>query len=297
MKHVGVIGCGAMGRGMVKNLSRHGYSVHVYDVQEKALNEAEQLGGIPEKDVPSIARQAEVLILSLPTTELVENALTREKDGAFHYLKEGSYVLDMSTTDVMATKKLHKQAQEKGIFFFDCPVSGGPEGADSGNLTIMAGGNPDHFNAIKPVLHAMGKEIDYLGDAGAGQTTKLCCNLVVAGIVLLLSESLLTGTKSGVPAQKIADIMQKGSAQNRVLSIFGPNILKGSHDEVKFLLKHMTKDIQLYMNLAKEHKIPAFLGSTIQLLYDIANHQGKGGLDTSGVSQVLEDLASCKIDQ
>ncbi|WP_338079186.1 NAD-binding protein [Aquibacillus halophilus] len=124
---------------------------------------------------------------------------------------------------------------------------------------------------------------------------KLCNNMVVAGIITLLSEAFLTGVKAGVPVEKIAEMMQKGSAHTKVMSVFGPNLISGDHENVKFMLQHMSKDIQLYMDLAKQEKIPTFFSATIEQFYSIAKSKGKGELDTSAVSQVLEELADSLI--
>jgi 3-hydroxyisobutyrate dehydrogenase len=291
---VGVLGCGQMGRGIIKNLIQNGFEVFVFDVNKEAVKLAEQLGATSTDSVRAIAEKVSYLITSLPNSKIVEDSLLGDH-GALHHMATETFILDFSTIDVGTTKRLYERAKEKGISFFDCPVSGGPDGANAGTLTIMVGGDLTYFEQIKPVLHALGKEIEYIGNSGSGQTVKLCCNMVVAGIVALLSEALLTGAKAGVPAVKIAEVMQKGSAQNKVLSVFGPNMLEGTHENVKFLLGHMTKDIHLYSELAKQEKIPSFLSNVITQLFDIANNQGKGGLDTSAVSLVLEELSDSKM--
>ncbi|WP_408007950.1 NAD(P)-dependent oxidoreductase [Pseudalkalibacillus sp. A8] len=291
MNVVGVIGCGAMGRGMIKNLILDGHQVLVFDVNPEAVASVEKLGAIPMSSVQAVAEESTYLLLSLPTTILVEDAIIGE-EGALKVMKEGSFILDMSTTDVNSTRKIHERAYQKGVSFFDCPVSGGPEGAENGILTVMVGGDQGEFHQVEPVLQAIGKEVKYIGKIGSGQVVKLCHNIVVSGLIVLLSEAFLTGVKAGVPASKIAEVMQEGSAQNRVLSVFGPNLIDGTHENVKFLLSHMLKDIHLYMELASDGQIPTFLGSTINQLYEIADHKGKGQLDSSAVSQVLEELSN-----
>ncbi len=288
---VGVIGCGAMGRGIIKNLVLGGYQVLAFDVNQQALDAVEQIGASPTSQKEDIFRQVDYLITSLPSPQLVKETIS----DALTFMKEGSYILDVSTTDVATSRTIFQQAKDKRIAFFDCPLSGGPEGADKGELTIVVGGDPDEFITVSPLLKVIGKEIEYIGESGSGQIVKLCNNIVVAGIITLLSEAFLTGVKAGVPATKIAEMMQKGSAQTKAMSIFGANLLDGNHENVKFMLQHMSKDIDLYMDLAKQEKIPTFFSASIEQFFTTAKNNGKGELDTSAVSQVLEELADSLI--
>ncbi|MDC3411909.1 NAD(P)-dependent oxidoreductase [Aquibacillus sp. 3ASR75-11] len=291
---VGVIGCGAMGKGIIKNLVKNGYHVVAFDVNQQALAAVVPLGAKPVIDKAEFFKQVTYCVISLPSPKLVREAINGE-DGALRYMASGGYILDVSTTDVETTRQLFDLSAQKEIAFFDCPLSGGPDGANKGELTIVVGGDKERFDGIDPVLRAVGKEIEYIGDSGSGQVVKLCNNLVVAGIVTLLSEALLTGVKAGVPATQIVEMMQKGSAQTKVMSVFGPNLLDGKHENVKFMLQHMSKDIHLYMKLAKQEKIPTFFSAMIEQFFSIAENNGKGEMDTSAVSQILEGLAGFKI--
>lgn len=294
MDKVGVIGCGAMGKGMIKNLVKNGYHVFAYDVNPASMAAVEKLGAQSKHSISEVVKEVKYLLTSLPTPSILEEALIGEA-GALHVMEQGTYVLDMSTTDVETTRRLFKCAQEKGIVFFDCPVSGGPQGAEMGTLTIMVGGDGEQCRNVRHILQAIGKEIRYIGESGSGQVVKLCNNMVVAGITVLLSETFLTGVKAGVNVYKIAEIMQIGSAQNKVLSVFGPNLIEDTHDNVIFTLNHMAKDIELYMDLAKQGEIPSSLSSVVHQLFQIAKRDGKGELDTTAVSQVLKGMKNQKI--
>lgn len=291
---LGMIGCGAMGAGMVKNFLKSDYEVWTYDPDPMKQQQMKELGAIPVPVINIVAPMLDVIVLSLPLSNLIEDTLVGE-NGLLHDLKKGAFILDMSTTDVDSTKKLAQQAKDVGVHYFDCPVSNGPLGADAGTLTIMVGGEEEHYSAILPVLQAIGNEIRYIGSAGSGQVVKLCNNMMVAGIMVLLSETLLTGVKAGVDAKKIAEVMSIGSAQNKVLSVFGPNLVQDTHHNVNFLLSHMAKDVGLYQKLSKSSETPAFLSSIVEQLFEIAKLQGKGGLDTSAVGQVVELLGNHKI--
>ncbi|QTD40854.1 NAD(P)-dependent oxidoreductase [Sporosarcina sp. Te-1] len=286
-----MIGCGAMGAGMVKNLLKNGFDVTTFDPDPVKQEEMKKLGAMPASSTIEDASMIDAFLLSLPTSLLVEETLT----AIVPHLKKGAFVLDMSTTDVAVTKRLFQLAGEAGIHYLDCPVSNGPAGANEGTLTIMAGGEEHAFQSVLPVLQSIGKEIRYIGPSGSGQVVKLCNNMMVAGIMVLLSETLLTGAKNGVDPKKIAELMSIGSAQNKVLTVFGPNLLNDTHDDVKFFLGHMTKDINLYSAMSREVHSPAMLSSIVEQLYEVAKAQGKGHLDTSAVGQVVEWMGNTTI--
>lgn len=124
---------------------------------------------------------------------------------------------------------------------------------------------------------------------------KLCNNMLVAGITTLLSETFLTEARNGVDPLKIAEVMSIGSAQTKVLSVFGPNLLENTHDDVKFFLSHMEKDISLYMEMTKRSDSPALLSAIIDQLFKTAKRQEMGKLDTSAVSLVLEQMGNYKM--
>ena len=286
-----MIGCGAMGAGMVKNLLKNGFEVSTFDPDPVKQDQMMKLGAKPVSLPVMDASSVDVVLLSLPTSLLVEETLMT----LLPHLKNGALVLDMSTTDVGITKRLSYLALEAGVYYLDCPVSNGPAGANDGTLTIMVGGEEHAFQSVLPVLQSIGKEIRYIGSSGSGQVVKLCNNMMVAGIMVLLSETLLTGAKNGVDPNKIAELMSIGSAQNKVLSVFGPNLLNDTHDDVKFFLGHMTKDINLYSAMSREVHSPALLSSVVEQLYEVAKAQGKGHLDTSAVGQVVEWMGNTKI--
>lgn len=292
MTTVGVIGCGLMGSGMAKNLIKHNYEVIIYDINEDAVKSLVNQGATPASNPEELASRVDYLILSLTSPELVKEIVLNEDSGVLQRMKQGTFILDMSTNDVNITRQIHQMAQEKGVEFYDCPLSGGPDGANNGTLTIMIGGNKEKLEEIFPVLQAIGKHIEYLGDSGAGQTVKLCHNMVVAGVISLLSEAFLTSEKAGVTKEKLASILQKGSGQTRAMDVFGVNIIDQTFDNVKFSLANMTKDIHLYRNLAENHQVSTFISDSAHQLFHLGRNKGKGNLDSSAVYEVLAEMMS-----
>ncbi|MEJ8547946.1 NAD(P)-dependent oxidoreductase [Brevibacillus borstelensis] len=294
MKEIGFIGIGAMGKGMISTLLQKEYRVFAHDANPEAMEWAKEQGAETVAAPGEVARFARIVFSSLPGPEIVEAVMLGES-GVFHSLQPGSMVFDTSTIDPATAQKLYRHARERGCRFFDCPVSGGPAGARNGTLTVMVGGDGDKLAEAMPYLQAIGKEIIHIGEAGAGQVAKLCHNAIVGTITAALGEALLVARKAGVDPVKLASVIDKGSAHNRVLAIFGPNILHGTYSETIFSLAHMLKDLQLYGNTARQHQTPSLVGSTVLQLYEAAMAQGKGGWDSSAVCTVIEQLGQDSI--
>lgn len=294
MTAVGIIGCGLMGSGIAKNLLKNHYKVHVFDINEAAVKNLVDHGAIAATTPSDMTSEIDFLIVSLTSPDIIKNTLLHEQNGVLFKMKKGSFILDMSTNDVQLTREIHKTAEENGIQFYDCPLSGGPEGAANGTLTIMVGGSEDHYPTILPVIQAVGKHIEYVGKSGAGQTVKLCHNMVVAGVITLLSEAFLTGERAGVSKEKLAGILQKGSGQTRAMDVFGVNILEESFDNVKFSLANMTKDIHLYRELAENSQVSTFVSDMTHQLFHLGKNNGKGQQDSSAVYTVLKEMMEQK---
>ncbi|MFA4133064.1 MULTISPECIES: NAD(P)-dependent oxidoreductase [unclassified Brevibacillus] len=294
MEAIGVIGIGAMGKGMVCNLLQKGYHVYAYDPSPAAKAWAKEKGATVVESPLAVGSVARVVFTSLPGPAIVEEVMLGA-DGLFLSLGAGSFVFDTSTIDPATAKRLNQQGVEKGIYYYDCPVSGGPTGSAAGTLTIMVGGDETKLPEIMDYLRAIGKEIFYLGESGAAQVAKLCHNSVVAVITAALGEAFSVGAKAGVDPHKLAAVMDKGSADNRVLSVFGPNILYGTYENTVFSLDHMHKDLQLYAQTAREQQVPVLVGGTVAQMYEAAKAQGKGSLDSSAVCTVTEELAHTTI--
>lgn len=293
MESVGFIGIGAMGKGMIKNLLQKGFHVCMYDVNASSMAWAEEIGAEAKSSPREIGESVHVVMTSLPGPDVVEEVIAG-KGGVLSSLPRHSYIIDTSTIDPETARNLYSKTNEKEIHFFDCPVSGGPMGADKGNLTVMVGGDKDKLPNVRQYLEAIGTEIIYMGESGAGQVAKLCHNAVVAAIIATLGEVFVIGAKAGVDPRKLAKVIDKGSAHNRVLAVFGDNILSGSYDNVKFRLDHMHKDISLYVDTARKHAASALIGAMIHQLYESAKLHGKGGLDSSAVCQVIEWLSNAQ---
>ena len=284
--NIGLIGCGAMGQGIARNLLKAGHNVLIHDDMSKSreLLEGE---GAEFVEIKTISANVDHLFLSLPSTQILENALLG--DDVLSSLPKGAMIFDLGTTDVETTRMIHEKAEETGVYYLDCPVSGGPAGAESGTLTILVGGSDAIFPEARAILENVGEQIVYVGGSGTGQAVKLCNNMIVAGITALLSETMVTANNYGVSNKQLANIIQQSSGQNKVLDVFGENLINEEFDNILFFLGHMSKDLELYMNLSKESKTPQFVSSIVSQLYRTALKQGKGTLDSTAVYSVISE--------
>jgi 3-hydroxyisobutyrate dehydrogenase len=294
MKKAGIIGVGAIGKGVLKHLIKHGFDVAAYDTSDMGKATISALGGKIAQSPAEVARHADIVFLSLPGPQIVREILTGD-EGVIASLKEGAFIADLSTIDPATTKQMAALCSNKNIAYFDCPVSGGPDGADAGTLTIMVGGPEAKFQELLEILKCVGSNIEYIGDTGMAQTLKLCHNMVVAATTVALGEAFATGVKQGLDIGQMAEVIGKSVGSSRTLAFFGPNIINNSYENVKFMLNHMHKDMELYVKMTQENGIPSFIGSTTYNLYNAAKTQGKGLLDHTAVCQVIEDLAEIKL--
>ncbi|MEW6662390.1 MAG: NAD(P)-dependent oxidoreductase [Bacillota bacterium] len=290
IKKVGFFGCGAMGKGMIKNLLKAGYEIIAYDVSEDAVKQAVESGATAGMDPAVIASNVDAVISSLPSPVIVKELMLGD-NGIIANLKS-NFILDMSTIDPGTVKEIYSVAKEKGIGFLDCPVSGGPGGADAGTLAIMVGGDERVYEEAKPLLNAMGRNIFYIGESGTAQVVKLCHNMIVAANALALGEAFLTGSKAGLQPRVMAEVISKSVGRSGVLEVFGPKILNGDYENPVFMLKHMYKDMDLFIKFAAAVNMPTFLGGLVHAFYRSAMLQDKGNHDHTVVCKVLEQLSA-----
>ncbi|NEU32396.1 NAD(P)-dependent oxidoreductase [bacterium LRH843] len=294
MSKVGLIGVGAIGKGVLKNLIKHNCEVVAFDISEQGIESIKELGGIVADHPKDVAKQANIIILSLPGPKIVKDLFLGD-EGILHDLNDQTCIIDLSTIDPTTTQELARVCKDINTYYFDCPVSGGPLGADEGTLTIMVGGDEEKYEYISEYLNYIGSNIRYIGTSGLAQTLKLCHNMVVAANTVALGEAFATGVKHGLDIEVMADVIGKSIGNSRTLQYFGPNIVNDTYDNIKFMLNHMHKDMGLYVNMAQQIGVPSMIGTNTYQLYQAAKVQNKGHLDHTAVCQVIEELSSTKL--
>ncbi len=221
---VGFIGLGAMGTGMARNLHRAGRLSIVWNrSRERAATLAGELGIALADEPAALARAAECIVISVSRdadlAEVVEALLPGVLPGAV--------VCDTSTVGANTARALARRLAERGAHFLDCPVSGGVEGASSGRLAMMVGGEAEVLERVRGILSAMAATIVYMGPSGSGQATKAVNQIMAAGIAEAVTEALAFGDLMGLPMERVIEVVSQGAAANWFLSHRGRSMLQG----------------------------------------------------------------------
>ena len=294
-KKIGIIGVGAMGIGMLGNLIKAGYAVTVFDIDAQRIAAAEEKGASGAASHEAVGKVSDVVVTSLPSPQAFEETVLGES-GLLKGLRSGAYVIDMSTIDPVTTRNVHEIAKSKGVRTMDAPVSGGPQGAAAGTMSIMVGGDKEDFEACKEIFEVLGGKVFHVGPIGAGQTIKICNNALAAVHTAALGEVLLAGVKAGVDLKMLVDVIESSSGNCWTLqNFFHKTVLQNKYDPPLFTLDLMKKDVGLYLKTAEAVKIPSILSSMAYQLYTAGQSAGKGQKDHTAVVQVIEDMAGEKI--
>jgi 2-hydroxy-3-oxopropionate reductase len=292
MERIGFIGLGIMGKPMARNLLKAGFSVVVYNRSQGAIAELTQAGAIPANSPRHVAEQTDIVITCLPDSPDVESVVLGD-NGIITGARAGMLLIDMSTIAPATSKKIYTELKAKEIQSLDAPVSGGDIGAQQGTLSIMVGGEKEAFDRALPILQAMGKNIVHIGEAGAGQVTKACNQIVVAMTVQAVAEALTLAKESGVDAAKVRDALLGGFAQSRVLEVHGKRMLTGSF-QPGFKLNLHRKDMNIVLQTGREVGVPLLGGSQVTALMDALIAQGKGELDNAAIVTLYETISSAQ---
>jgi 3-hydroxyisobutyrate dehydrogenase len=289
-QRIGFVGVGIMGSRMCRNLLKAGFPVSAYDLNSDALRAAGAHGASIAPDLTTLASRADVLILSLPDPAAVR-AATQGPEGLLAHAQAGSTLCDTSTLDPETSRELYHAARARGIHALDCPVSGGPGGAEAGTLTIMVGGDATALEGVRPVLAAIGKKIVHCGGPGSGQVAKLVNQALVAVHTAAAFEALLVGRKLGLSLDTLVSILRSSSGSSWILENHLRIKALAGNFEAGFALDLMYKDLHLFLQTAAEAKTPAFLSGSALQLYTAARAAGCGAKDQTVVAQAMERLA------
>lgn len=285
---LGFIGLGIMGKPMVRNLLKAGFSPIIFNRSQPSIDELVVDGAIAANSVKEIAEKCDVVITMLPDTPDVE-AIVLGENGILSNAKEGLLLIDMSTISPVATRNISTELAKSGVKMLDAPVSGGDKGAIAGTLSIMAGGDEEDFERAKPIFEAMGKTIVHCGPIGAGQTVKACNQIVVAIVIEAVSEALVLGSKAGVKPEVILQVLSGGLAQNRVMDLRGQTMIEHNFTP-GFKSKLHRKDLNIVLQTAQEYGIKLPVTDLVEQMFTKLVENGKGDLDHSALLTVIEDL-------
>lgn len=282
---IGFIGPGIMGRPMALNLLRHGYAVRAYARKPEALHPLVEAGATACYTSAEAATGVDVVITMVSDTPDVEQVLFGE-NGVIHGAMRGCIVVDMSTISPVATRTFAKRLESFGIEMLDAPVSGGEIGAINGTLSIMAGGKPEIFDKVRPVLECMGQSMVLIGENGAGQVAK-ACNQIVAGITIeAVAEALTFAQRNGVDAAKVRTALLGGFAGSKILEVHGQRMLDLDFKPgFKVALHH--KDMRIVMETARQLDLALPAAALVTKHLDTLMAHGDAELDSSAIYTVV----------
>jgi len=225
METIGFIGVGIMGAPMAGHLLDAGYKVVASDHRSKPPADLVAKGLKTVTGHAAVAKAVDIIITMVPDTPQVADVLFAENGVAFG-LSKGKLVIDMSSISPIETKVFAEKINKLGCEYVDAPVSGGEVGAKAASLTIMVGGSPAAFDKVKPLFELMGKNITLVGDVGAGQTTKVANQIIVALTIEAVGEALLFASKAGADPAKVRQALMGGFAASRILEVHGERMIK-----------------------------------------------------------------------
>ena len=285
---IAFIGLGNMGLPMALNLLKAGHQLTGYDLVKSQLDLFAASGGTIAPDANTATQDAEVLISMLPASQHVQGLYLGEK-GLLANLKPKTLLIDCSTISPKVAQAVAANAKAKGFAMIDAPVSGGTAGAQAATLTFMVGGDTRDVERARPLLEKMGKNIFHAGASGAGQTVKVCNNMILGIQMLGTSEALRLGIANGIDPKVLSDIISKSSGRNWVLELYNPcpgvmeNVPSSKGYAGGFGVDLMLKDLGLAVENADGLDASVPLGKLAQQLYDTHSKAGNGQLDFSSV--------------
>ena len=287
---VAFLGVGNMGGRMVRRLLAAGHPVHIFDPSDGAAAPLTEQGAVRAASPAEAAREAGIVICSLPSPAIVEQAITGP-GGVLSGIQAGVTIVDMSTGDPATARRVAEACRAAGANFLDAPVSRGVMGAENGTLVIMVGGDEEVLEEARGVLSNLGSEIIHVGPSGSGQVAKLCNNMLSAIHMQALGEVLVTGVKAGVDVGTLAKVIGASTGGSWVLNSYLPLTVLAGNDKTNFALDLMHKDVWLFMNAANEMGLTTPLSATAAQTLRIANYEGLGGRDYSAIIGFFEKLA------
>ncbi len=286
---VGWIGTGVMGAAMLARLQKAGYASIIYTrTREKAqplLDAGAQWANSPRE----VAQQSDVVFTIVGFPNDVREVYLGE-DGLLAGAAEGAILVDMTTTEPSLAQEIYQQAQAQQVPTVDAPVSGGDVGAKNGTLSIMVGGDEPAVEAVMPLLEVMGKNIVYQGGAGAGQHTKMCNQITIAGTMIGVCESLLYGHRAGLDLPTMLQSISGGAAACWTLDQLAPRMVQRNFDP-GFYVEHFIKDMGIALQEANRLGLSMPGLALAKQLYEATQAQGHGKLGTHALLLALEQLS------
>ena len=292
-KTLGFIGVGRMGRHMARRLGEAGNKLVVYDADARALQQATSHGASAAHSPADVASQAEIVLVSLPTPDIVK-AVTSGDKGVINGNKIKIFI-DLSTTGPKVAQDVAETLKAKNIVAVDAPVSGGPSGADKGTLAVMVSAPKALQKELEPILSVIGKVFWVGEEPGMGQTMKLCNNLLSATAIAISSEALVMGTKAGLDPAVMLDVINAGSGRNTATQDKFPRCVLPRKFDFGFATELLYKDVRLCLEEGERLGVPMMVGNAVRQLLAVAKATEGANSDITQIVRPVEKWAGVEV--
>ena len=290
---IGFIGLGIMGKPMCRNLLSAGYTVTVFNRSYGAMAEMQSCGASIGESAADVAGKSDIVITMLPNSPDVKEVVLG-KSGVLEGAGKGLIIVDMSSINPIASQEICAEAEKRGCFMLDAPVSGGEPKAIDGTLAIMVGGKEEIFHKVEPILLTMGSSVKLCGGIGAGNTTKLANQVIVAANIAALSEALVLGRKAGVAPEVIFEAIRGGLAGSTVMNSKAPIMLDGNFEPGFRIALHI-KDLANALDVGHDVGAPLPLTASVMEMMQWLRANGFDREDHSSLVRYYENLAGTDV--
>jgi 3-hydroxyisobutyrate dehydrogenase len=284
---VGLVGAGNMGARIGRNVRDAGDRIVAYDRDETRLAES---GIPPAGSLPELVRAADLVLLSLPDSSVVERVVLGE-DGIAANCRDGQIVVDLTTASPQSTVSLHAALLQRGVELLDAGISGGAKAAEAGTLTLMVGGSEIALETARPTLECFSSKVFHMGAPGSGHIAKLLNNFLNGINLEATAEVMIAARKSGLELEQFLEVLNSSSGVNFATLNRFPSIVRGDYLEGGLTGRLMAKDLRLYLEYVARIGTPTFTGPGCLAAFEVANAGGYGDVISNHVVDGLGDLA------
>ena len=283
---LGYIGIGLMGKPMTLRLLGAGHEVTVWNRSREKLAAVVEKGARAAASPAEVARAADIVMMCVTDQQAAAEVLFGA-GGVLEGARAGGLVIDFSSIAPASARDFAARLEAKGVGLIDAPVSGGVAGAEKGTLVIMAGGREEHVERVRPVVMQLAQRFTRMGEAGAGQATKLCNQVIVGSLMVVIAEAVRLAEAAGVDARRLPEALKGGFADSLPLQIFGARMAARTFEPSLGAASIMLKDLENAAAVAKEHTVPLPMARTAAELYRLLAAQGKGEKEISTIIDLL----------
>lgn len=289
--NIGYVGLGAMGGALARRLMLS-HKLRVYDLVPERVAEFAENGAIPAQDCASLARESDVVMLCLPRSADVRQAIFGS-GGLLEGITPGMILIDQTTGDPDETRRMAAELSEHGVTLLDAPVSGGPAGADAGTIAIMVGGDSRAFERIRPSLESISPNVMHCGEIGNGHVVKLVNNTIAAANRIAMLEAVAMGRKYGLSLETLNDVINKSSGRSGATERGLPAMIEG-HASSNFALALMLKDVSLATQLGANCGAPMLLHGIVRGMLQAGLYEQGADANFDDMTMVVEKMSDMK---